>query len=225
MPFVENPPTIYGPEISLQAQSIGRGAVEFIKKASRLGVPSDDVSVALDVYEEQGSHAAAVYLGIGSELDEHVRKISAFGSWDELIYSLDNHGYVPTIQPEFGLSERFVRRELHKRGYPVHPAMNKVYIEVDDEEHYQLDRVARSVAQDLGLSQESFDEWLTPEFYVDEPGAVWVSKRALRAFIAWDAVGFLDSIEEFDLADKLREANLELEERPRRRRRRGHRTN
>jgi len=55
-----------------------------------------------------------------SNLDNDVVAISAFSSWNDMMFSIEHHGYIPTVHPE-GPAHSRVRAALSIKGHLVHP--------------------------------------------------------------------------------------------------------
>jgi hypothetical protein len=62
------------------------------------------------------------------DVDDAVRRCSAFHGIDDLLESINKRKYVPTLrdietaEPEFNNAVRLVRTWLQNRGYAVYPA-------------------------------------------------------------------------------------------------------
>jgi hypothetical protein len=54
------------------------------------------------------------------ELDRLVRAVSAFSDWADLLHSIDENGYVPTVRPE-DYKRRKLRRALVAAKLPLYP--------------------------------------------------------------------------------------------------------
>jgi|SRR5580698_5368471 hypothetical protein len=64
--------------------------------------------------------AYQLHYGLGMKLDNDTltRWVSAFNSWDELIFSMDNHGYVPTLRQTS--AARVLGKRLEASGRKVY---------------------------------------------------------------------------------------------------------
>jgi hypothetical protein len=121
--------------------------------------------------------------------DKDVVAISAFSSWGDMMFSIENHDYVPTIRPT-SPAHRRVRRALRKRGLRVWPpqdlrALVKI-IKLTDTQAFWL-------SEYLNCSSDSSDAGVR----LDAESAIETRTTVtMTAELAGDCVHWLDGTEE-----------------------------
>jgi len=124
-----------------------------------------------------------------SNLDNDVVAISAFLGWKDMLFSVENHDYVPTIHPESQAHKR-VRWELVKSGHRVWPKYNNhTPVKITG----LTDTQAFWLSEYLECSKDSSGQ------DVREAAAEAVETRTtttMAAFMADDAIDWLDGAEQ-----------------------------